>query len=278
MDGKETVISCGRVSIEPDEEGSVIFRLKGELDHHSVKEIRETIDGKLIDYRPLSVILDLSGVTFTDSAGLGLILGRYTRISGYGGKMKLTGVSDESKGTEHCPPEKGRRRQSENSPGTPGYIRMTGNGKKKGQNRMKNSVTNIMKLSFPSDSRNESFARYSVTAFAAQLDPDTEELAEIRTAVSEAVTNCIIHGYRGGQGKIIIETRLCADRTVKIKISDRGCGIEDIDQAMQPLFTTDRSGERGGMGFAIMESFCDKLKVVSKPGAGTTVTMTKKLK
>ena len=143
---------------------------------------------------------------------------------------------------------------------------------------MKNSVTNIMKLSFPSDSRNESFARYSVTAFAAQLDPDTEELAEIRTAVSEAVTNCIIHGYRGGQGKIIIETRLCADRTVKIKISDRGCGIEDIDQAMQPLFTTDRSGERGGMGFAIMESFCDKLKVVSTPGAGTTVTMTKKLK
>ena len=155
---------------------------------------------------------------------------------------------------------------------------MTGNGKKKGQNRMKNSVTNIMKLSFPSDSRNESFARYSVTAFAAQLDPDTEELAEIRTAVSEAVTNCIIHGYRGGQGKIIIETRLCADRTVKIKISDRGCGIEDIDQAMQPLFTTDRSGERGGRGFAIMESFCDTLKGVSKPGAGTTVTMTKKLK
>ena len=143
---------------------------------------------------------------------------------------------------------------------------------------MKNSVTNIMKLSFPSDSRNESFARYSVTAFAAQLDPDTEELAEIRTAVSEAVTNCIIHGYRGGQGKIIIETRLCADRTVKIKISDRGCGIEDIDQAMQPLFTTDRSGERGGMGCALMESFGDKLKVVSKPGAGTTVTMTKKLK
>ena len=155
---------------------------------------------------------------------------------------------------------------------------MTGNGKKKGQNRMKNSVTNIMKLSFPSDSRNESFARYSVTAFAAQLDPDTEELAEIRTAVSEAVTNCIIHGYRGGQGKIIIETRLCADRTVKIKISDRGCGIEDIDQAMQPLFTTDRSGERGGMGFAIMESFGDKLKGVPKPGDGTTVTTTKQLK
>lgn len=150
--------------------------------------------------------------------------------------------------------------------------------KRKDKNRMKNSVTNIMKLSFPSDSRNESFARYSVTAFAAQLDPDTGELAEIRTAVSEAVTNCIIHGYRSGKGKINIETRLYTDRTVKIKISDKGCGIEDIDQAMQPLFTTDRSGERGGMGFAIMESFCDKLKVVSKPGAGTTVTMTKKLK
>lgn len=143
---------------------------------------------------------------------------------------------------------------------------------------MRNSVTNIMKLSFLSDSRNESFARYSVTAFAAQLDPDTEELAEIRTAVSEAVTNCIIHGYRGGQGKISIDTRLYSDRTVKIRISDKGCGIEDIDRAMQPLFTTDRSGERGGMGFAIMESFCDRLKVTSKPGAGTTVTMTKKLK
>lgn len=143
---------------------------------------------------------------------------------------------------------------------------------------MKNSVVNKMKLSFPSDSKNESFARYSVTAFAAQLDPDTEELAEIRTSVSEAVTNCIIHGYRGGQGTITVEVRLFSDRSLRIRITDRGCGIDNIDQAMQPLFTTDNSGERGGMGFAIMESFCDRLKVVSRPGCGTTVTMTKRLK
>lgn len=95
MDGKETVISCGKVSIEPDGEGGMVFKLKGDLDHHSVKELREIIDGKLIDYRPLSVTLELSGVTFTDSAGLGLILGRYTRISGYGGRLRLSGVSEE---------------------------------------------------------------------------------------------------------------------------------------------------------------------------------------
>ncbi len=143
---------------------------------------------------------------------------------------------------------------------------------------MKRKIMNEMKLCFVSDSRNESFARYSVTAFAAQLDPNMEELADIRTAVSEAVTNCIVHGYRGRSGKITVDAKLFDDRSLKIRISDRGCGIENIDQAMQPLFTTDTSGERGGMGFAIMQSFSDRLDVNSKPGRGTTVTMTKKLK
>ena len=143
---------------------------------------------------------------------------------------------------------------------------------------MKRKIINEMKLCFISDSRNESFARYSVTAFAAQLDPDVEELADIRTAVSEAVTNCIVHGYRGGSGKITVDAKLFDDRSLKIRISDRGCGIENIEQAIQPLFTTDTSGERGGMGFAIMQSFSDKLDVNSNPGRGTTVTMTKKLK
>ncbi len=143
---------------------------------------------------------------------------------------------------------------------------------------MKRTIINEMKLSFISDSRNESLARYCVTAFIAQLDPDMEEIADIRTAVSEAVTNCIIHGYRGTSGMIRLEAKLYSDRTVKIKISDKGCGIEDIDMAKQPLFTTDTSGERGGMGFAIMESFSDKLTVVSRPHIGTSVTVTKKLK
>jgi stage II sporulation protein AB (anti-sigma F factor) len=136
---------------------------------------------------------------------------------------------------------------------------------------------NEIKLIFPSDSRNESYARYAVTAFVAQLDPTTEEIADIRTAVSEAVTNGIIHGYRGTKGFLQVDVRLYENRTVVIVVKDKGHGIADVEQARQPLFTTDGSGERGGMGFAIMESFSDKLTVRSKPGKGTTVTMTKRL-
>ncbi len=142
---------------------------------------------------------------------------------------------------------------------------------------MKRKSTNEMKLIFPSDSRNESYARYAVTAFVAQLDPTTEELADIRTAVSEAVTNGILHGYRGTRGLIQVDTKLYEDRTVRITVKDKGHGIVDVEQARRPLFTTDGSGERGGMGFAIMESFTDRLTVRSKVGKGTTVTMTKRL-
>ena len=131
---------------------------------------------------------------------------------------------------------------------------------------MKRNCINEMKLVFPSDSRNESYARYAVTAFVAQLDPTTEELADIRTAVSEAVTNGIIHGSRGTRGNIQVEATLYEDRTVRIRVKDKGCGIEDIEKARQPLFTTDQCGERGGMGFTIMESFSDRLTVRSRPG------------
>ena len=142
---------------------------------------------------------------------------------------------------------------------------------------MRRTSMNEIKLIFPSDSRNESYARYAVTAFVAQLDPTTEEIADIRTAVSEAVTNGIIHGYRGTKGFLQVDVRLYEDRTVVIVVKDKGHGIADVEQARQPLFTTDGSGERGGMGFAIMESFSDRLTVRSKPGKGTTVTMTKRL-
>ncbi|MGI6203112.1 MAG: anti-sigma F factor [Eubacteriales bacterium] len=141
---------------------------------------------------------------------------------------------------------------------------------------MKNKPVNQMRLEIESKSINEGFARYAVSAFAAQLDPTIEELADLRCAVSEAVTNAIIHGYRGTSGTVYITAKYYEDRTVKIKVADKGVGIEDIKQAMQPLFTTDPSGERGGMGFAVMQSFTDKLAVRSKPGKGTTVTMTKK--
>ena len=142
---------------------------------------------------------------------------------------------------------------------------------------MKKEVINDMRLEVASKSSNEGLARYAVSAFVTQADPTVEELADIRTIVSEAVTNSIIHGYKEGSGKVIIYVRLYSDRTINIRIRDFGCGIEDIKKAMQPLYTTDQSGERGGMGFAIMESFTDKLKVSSRPGKVTTVSMTKQL-
>ena len=133
---------------------------------------------------------------------------------------------------------------------------------------------NAMSLEFDSKSENESFARIVVAAFAAQLNPTIEEIADIKTAVSEAVTNSIIHGYDGREGKIVLT---CAIEGSKITVSvmDKGRGIEDIKQAMEPLYTTKPEMERSGMGFAFMEAFMDDLEVISAPEEGTTVTMTK---
>ena len=143
---------------------------------------------------------------------------------------------------------------------------------------MNKIIKNEMKLEFLSKSNNESFARIAVACFASQIDPTIEEVADIKTSVSEAVTNAIIHGYKSKDGNVLLEVSIYSDRSVRITVSDRGCGIADVEQAKLPLFTTDESGERGGMGFAIMESFSDRLKVKSVLGRGTTVTMTKKLK
>ncbi len=139
------------------------------------------------------------------------------------------------------------------------------------------AVVNEMKLRLPSLSVNESMARAAVAAFCAQLDPTACEVADIKCAVSEAVTNCIVHAYRNTTGTIYISVRLCEDRIVRIDIRDRGCGIENVDRARQPLFTTDAENERSGMGFTVMESFCDKVRVISKCGKGTTVTLFKRL-
>lgn len=135
-------------------------------------------------------------------------------------------------------------------------------------------ILNELKMTIDSKSVNESFSRVAVSAFAACLDPTVEELTDIRTAVSEAVTNCIVHGYRQTLGKIYITVSICENRLVRIRIRDKGCGIEDVKQAMTPLFTT-AGGERAGLGFAVMESFTDKVKVSSAPGKGTTVTLYK---
>ncbi len=133
---------------------------------------------------------------------------------------------------------------------------------------------NEMKLEFMSKSSNEGFARVVAAAFVSQLDPTIEELADVKTAVSEAVTNAIIHGYENKPGIIKMVCRQY-EKNVEIEISDEGRGIEDIEQAMQPLYTSKPDMERSGMGFTVMESFMDMIKVKSKPGAGTTVILYK---
>ena len=129
-------------------------------------------------------------------------------------------------------------------------------------------------MTLDSRSINEGFSRATVAAFAAQLDPTVEEINDIKTAVSEAVTNCIVHGYRNTVGKIYIGVKIHNDNKIVITIRDRGCGINDIKKAREPLFTT-LGGDRAGLGFSVMESFTDKLSVRSKINSGTTITLTK---
>ena len=138
------------------------------------------------------------------------------------------------------------------------------------------NVKNEFNLTVESKSINEAFCRVVVSAFISQLDPTIEELSDIKTAVSEAVTNCIVHAYRGTSGKIYINAKIIDSNIVKIKIRDKGKGIENIKEAMTPLFTTG-DGDRAGLGFTVMESFCDKIKVYSTPNKGTTVILTKKI-
>ena len=136
---------------------------------------------------------------------------------------------------------------------------------------------NSMKLEFLSKSTNESFARVAVASFISQLDPTLEELSDIKTVISEAVTNSIVHGYEDTIGKIYISVYI-NDREVTIEVKDKGKGIEDIEKAKEPLYTSKPQLERSGMGFTIMESFMDKLVVKSSPGKGTTIIMKKKVK
>ena len=137
-------------------------------------------------------------------------------------------------------------------------------------------IINEFRMTIDSRSVNESFSRATVAAFAAQLDPTLEELNDIKTAVSEAVTNCIVHGYKNSLGKIYITVKIHDNSRVIVTIRDKGCGISDIKKAREPLFTT-LGGDRAGLGFSVMESFTDKLTVRSKVGVGTTVTLCKRI-
>ena len=135
---------------------------------------------------------------------------------------------------------------------------------------------NHMTLEFPSRSANEAFARAAVACFAAQMDPNLEELNDIKTAVSEAVTNCIVHAYRDKLGLITLKCRILPENVLDIVVKDKGCGIDDVEQARRPMYSTGGE-ERSGMGFTIMESFMSSLKVSSAPGKGTTVHMKRKV-
>ena len=139
------------------------------------------------------------------------------------------------------------------------------------------NVENEMRLFLPAKSVNEGMARAAVAAFCAQLDPSALELADLKCAVSEAVTNCIVHAYRDTEGEIEIDVKLCEGRLVSVSVRDKGCGIENVKAAREPLFTTDAEGERSGMGFTVMENFCDEVKVKSRVGKGTTVILLKRL-
>lgn len=148
--------------------------------------------------------------------------------------------------------------------------------KRSGRPRL-SPVYNEMKLDFPSHSRNEGFARAAAAAFISSADPTATELSDIKCALSEAVTNCTVHAYPDRIGIIRLEIKMRKDGTVMLTVKDKGVGISDVERAREPLFTTDAAGERSGMGFTVMEGFCDTVKVVSKPGKGTTVTLTRKL-
>ncbi len=134
-------------------------------------------------------------------------------------------------------------------------------------------ILNEMKIEFLSRTSNESFARVTVSAFISQLDPTLNELSDIKTAVSEAVTNAIVHGYKDSMGIIILTTRIYKNKMVEISVKDMGSGIEDVVKARQPLYTTGNSDERSGMGFTVMETFMDEVLVESQMGKGTTVVL-----
>ena len=142
---------------------------------------------------------------------------------------------------------------------------------------MKNKCTNKLSVTLPALSVNESAARAIVSAFCAQLNPTIEELADIKCSVSEAVTNCIVHAYRDKPGEIYITVKIFDTRKIQIEIKDKGCGIEDTELVKTRLYTTDQTGERSGMGFAVMESFMDRLTLRSALGKYTKVTLTKTL-
>ena len=252
--------------------------LSGEIDHHSAAQMREKIDESVIQSGAKTLVLDFSLVTFMDSSGIGLVMGRFRLMQENGGELVL----QKPACTAAQGDEAGRIGQAGKIPVV--FHRansgMWKTSRTNGGFVMK--AMNTMRLCFDSRSCNEAFARTAVAAFLCGLDPTVEELSDVKTAVSEAVTNCIVHGYRSRIDKVYLTATIGIKPKdtapwVVIRIRDKGCGIEDVHKAMEPLFTTAPEEERAGLGFAVMESLMDRVKVVSHPGKGTTVTLEKRI-
>ena len=220
--------------------------LRGEIDHHAAREIMQALSAKIDLYLPLRCILDFRDVTFMDSSGIAVVIHTLRRMNTLQGRLLL----------QNIPPQPYK------------VLRAAGMQPMKSEN--------YMNLEFPSRSANEAFARSAIACFAAQLDPTLDELGDIKTAVSEAVTNCIVHAYPETIGPVILRARLLPDNVLDIMVKDRGCGIADLEQACRPMFTTGGEG-RSGMGITIMESFMTEFRISSVPGKGTTVHMKRRI-
>ena len=232
--------------------------LSGDIDHHRVKGLVQDLEREIDEVLPRQLIVDCAGITFMDSSGIAVLLRLWQRMEELAGTIQVTGLPDQ--------PAR--------------VLRAAGLQRLHSPERSATSMrtikyTNQVSLVFPSRSANESFARSAAAAFAAQLDPTLDELGDVKTAVSEAVTNAIVHAYPDSLGKVELKLRLYPGNELELIIRDWGIGIADVEQARAPLFTTGNE-ERSGMGFTIMESFMDSVKVRSHPGKGTTVTMRKR--
>ena len=227
--------------------------LAGEIDHDAAQNLRIQLDDALLARTPKTLVLDLGGVGFMDSSGVGLILGRQRCARSLGGTLRI----------QHAPEQLRRVLRLANIPCTDAGMKM--------------KAENTTRIQFDSLSVNEAYARGAAAAFLARYDPTVPQLADLKTAVSEAVTNCIVHAYPDRVGPITMTVSVYPGRVVRIVIADKGVGIPDIPRAMEPLFTTGNPEERSGLGFAVMQSFMDKVSVRSAPGRGTRVTLTKHL-
>ena len=236
-------------------QGTLAAYLTGEIDHHAAQALRREIDAQIDARMPELLTMDFSGVTFMDSSGVGLILGRGRQMSGLvGGLLSKT----------------------HRIPCAACWTwRISITFDRGGGHIMK--MLNQVKMTFASRSVNESFSRAALAAFLAQADPTVPQLADIKTAVSEAVTNCIVHAYPDTVGPITMTAVLYEGGNVRITISDKGVGIPDVAKAMEPMYTTGNPDERAGLGFAVMQSFMDRVHVSSAPGRGTRVTMSRHL-